>query len=205
VTLTVLTPAVSVHVALTVVEVELLTVQVLPVPDTVTAVAPDRFVPVRVSKTPVPCVTGFGATETSVGPSTVNVWSPLVPPALETVTFLAVSPAVAVIVNVVVIVVGFTIVMAPTVTPPPDTATVVPVAVKLLPDRVTGTAVPRTPVFGVTEASVGAGGLTIVNVTALLVPPGVVVTLTVLAVSPAVAVIVNVAVTVESFTTVRPL
>jgi len=73
VTLTVSAPAVSVQVAFTVVDVDALTVHELPVPDTVTAVAPVRFVPVRVSRIPVPCVTGLGLTELRVGPSTVNV------------------------------------------------------------------------------------------------------------------------------------
>src|SRR5271169_5463691 len=109
--------------------------------------------------------------------------------------------AVAAIVNVVVIVVEFTTVIVPTVTPVPDTATVVPVAVKFVPVSVTGTAVPRTPVFGATETSVGIGGLTTVNVSVLLVPPGVE-TRTVLAVSPAVGEIVNVVVTVVEFKTV---
>jgi hypothetical protein len=73
VTLTVSLPAVRVQVAFAVVDVDALTVQELPVPDTVTAVAPVRFVPVSVSRTPVPCVTGLGVTELRVGPSTVNV------------------------------------------------------------------------------------------------------------------------------------
>lgn len=71
--LTVLAPAVRVQVAFTAVGADALTVHVLPVPDTVTAVAPARFVPVSVNKTPLPCVTGFGVTELRVGPCTVNV------------------------------------------------------------------------------------------------------------------------------------
>lgn len=193
-----------VQVAVTVVEVDALTVQVLPVPDMVTAEAPSRFVPVSVSTIPLPAAAGLGAIDARVGPSTVNVCALVVPPGVVTVTFLAVSPAVAVIVKVAVIVVVLTTVSPLTVTPAPDTATVVPVAVKFVPVSVTGTAVPRTPVFGETDVSVGAGGATTVNVVALVVPIGVV-TLTFLLVSPAVAVIVNVAVTVEAFTTVRPL
>jgi len=81
-------------VAVTVVEVDALTVQVLPLPDTVTAVAPSRFVPVRVSTIPLPAAAGLGATEVRVGPSTVNVCALVVPPCVVTVTFLAGSPAV---------------------------------------------------------------------------------------------------------------
>jgi hypothetical protein len=204
VTLTVFVPAVRVQVAATVVEVNAPTVQVLPVPDTVTAVAPSRFVPASVSTIPVPAGAGLGATEVRVGPSTVNVCALVVPPGVLTVTFLAVIAAVAVIVKVAVIVVALTTASPLTVTPVPDTATVVPVAVKFVPVSFTGTTVPRTPVFGETDVSVGTGGATTVNVVVLVVPIGVV-TLTFLVVSPAVAVIVNVAVTVESFTTVRPL
>jgi hypothetical protein len=77
--------------------------------------------------------------------------------------------------------------------------------VKFVPVRVTRMlALPRTPVLGAIEVSVGAGGAITVNVTALLVPPDVV-TVTFLAVSAAVLAIVKVAVTVVGFTTVRLL
>lgn len=54
VALTVLEPAVRVQVALTVVADDAVRVQVLPLLETVTAVAPARFVPVRVSAIPAP-------------------------------------------------------------------------------------------------------------------------------------------------------
>ena len=82
----------------------------------------------------------------------------MVPPGVVTATFLALIVAVAEIVKVAVIVVGFT-----TVTPLPETTTVVPVVVKLVPVNVRGTAVPRKPVFGETESKVGGGGLTTVS------------------------------------------
>lgn len=122
-----------------------------------------------------------------------------------TLTVLAVSPALTAIVKAAVIVVEFTTTTLPTVIPDPDTVTLVPVGVKFVPVSVIGMTVPRTPELGATELSVGAGGKTTVNVTALLVPPGEVVTVTFLALSPAPAVIAKVAVTVVSFTTVRPL
>lgn len=68
VALTFLVPAVSVQVALTVLDVEPETTQLFPAPETVTPVAPARFVPLSASMTPVPCVAGFGATEANVGP-----------------------------------------------------------------------------------------------------------------------------------------
>ena len=142
--------------------------------------------------------------DVSVGPCTVNVRLPLVPPGVVMVTFLEVSAAPAVIVNVVVAVVAFTTVTAPTVTPPPETATVVPDVVKFVPVRVTGTDLPRTPVLGATEVSVGIGGAITVNASVFVAPIGVV-TLTFLRVRPAVAEIVNVAVAVMSLTTVSPL
>jgi hypothetical protein len=84
----------------------------------------------------------------------------LVPPGVVTVTFLAETVAAAEMVNVAVMVDGFTAVTPLTVTPAPDTATELPVAVKLVPISVTETAVPRTPPVGAAELSVGAGAVT---------------------------------------------
>lgn len=106
----------------------------------------------------------------------------------------------------VVIVVLFTIVAAPIVRPLAGavTWTVVPAAVKPVPVRVTGTAVPRRPKAGAIEARVGVPGLTTVKPTGLLTPPGVV-TVTFLAVRAAVAEMVKVAVTCVSLTLVSAL
>jgi len=82
--------------------------------------------------------------------------------------------------------------------------TVVPAAVKPVPVRVTKTAVPRRPELGLIEARVGVPGVTTVNVSGLLTPPGVL-TVTFLAVSAAPGGIVKVAVIVVSFTTVKAL
>ena len=79
----------------------------------------------------------------------------------------------------------------PTVIPGLLTATVAP-STRLLPARVTATLVPWTPLAGLTEVSVGAGGFT-VNTAGPLVPP-LVVTVTFAAPVAAVAPIVNVAV-----------
>jgi hypothetical protein len=202
VTLTVLADTVAVLATLKVAVTEVaLTgvrpVTVTPVPDTLIAVAPVRLVPVRVTGTarvPVAgCVAELGLIEASVGPCTVNVTLLLVPPGAVTLTVLADSVAVAEIVKVAVTVVGLTTVRPLTVTPVPETLIAV-VPVRLVPVRVTGTVVPRKPVVGAIEVS--AGPIT-VNVTVLLVPPGVV-TLTFLAPPPvrfAVAEIVKVAVT----------
>jgi hypothetical protein len=78
-----------------------------------------------------------------------------------------------------------------TATPLLPTAIAAP-ATKFVPVSVTGTLVPWTPLAGLTEASVGAGGFT-VNTTALLVPP-LVVTVTFAAPVAALAALVNVAV-----------
>ena len=71
VTVTVLAPsaavAVMVKVVATVVEVTVKAPAVTPVPDTVTAVAPVRFVPVKVTVPVVPCARDEGAIEVSVG------------------------------------------------------------------------------------------------------------------------------------------
>lgn len=124
-------------------------------PVMVTAVAPVRRVPVRVTGTVVLRVPDVGVIEVSVGPITVNVTALLVPPGVVTVTFLAVVAAEAVIVNVAVICVALTTVTLLTVKPVPDTVTAV-APVKLVPVRVTATAEPRTPVLGAIDVSVGA-------------------------------------------------
>jgi len=71
VTLTVLAERVAVFaivkVVVTVVEVTVKAPTVIPVPDTFTAVAPVRFVPVKVTGTMVPRVPDAGAMESSVG------------------------------------------------------------------------------------------------------------------------------------------
>jgi hypothetical protein len=127
----------------------------------------------------------------------------LVPPSVVTVTLCAPSEVLAVIVKVAVTVVSFTGVMLLTLTPLPDTVTPVVVS-KLVPVRVTDTLVLRCPPTGEIEVSVGAGGLTTVNVTVLLLSVGVVM-LTFLAVVLAPAAIAKVAVIVVSFTTLKPL
>ena len=71
VTLTVLAPSAAVaaivKVVVTVVEVTVKAPAVTPVPDTVTAVAPVRFVPVKVTATAAPWAPDVGAIEVSVG------------------------------------------------------------------------------------------------------------------------------------------
>ena len=104
---------------------------------------------------------------------------------------------------VAVIVVEFTTVTPVTITPLPETVTDVPVVVKLVPVNVTGTLELRKPLFGDTALRVGGGGAFTVNVI-VLVPPGVV-TVTLCAPNAAVVAMLNVAVTVVSLTTVRPL
>lgn len=147
----------------------------------------------------------LGLIEVIVGPITVNGTVLLAPPGVETLTFLgADTEAFAEMVKVVVIVVeSGLMVNAPTVMPPPA-FTVVPVAVKFVPISVTGTAVPRKPVLGVIEVSVGVAGVIIEKLSGLLVPTGVV-TVTFRAVSPAFGAMIKFTVTVLSLTTVKPL
>ena len=107
-------------------------------------------VPVRVAKTAAPRRPELGVIEARVGVpgvTTVNVTGLLAPPAVLTVTFLAVSAAVAEIVKVASIVVSLITVKPPTVMPPP--VTVIPVEpVNPVPVRITGTLVPLAPVVG---------------------------------------------------------
>jgi hypothetical protein len=137
--------------------------ELTPLPDTLIAVAPVRPLPVNVTGKLAVCSPVAGEIEVKVGPSTVNVSVLLAPPAVLAMTVLAVSPAVSEISNVAAMVVEFTTVVVPTVTPDPETVTVVPVVVKLVPVRITETFVPRSPLLGVIEVSVGTAGLTTVR------------------------------------------
>ena len=83
-------------------------------------------VPKSVTGVGVPRRPAAGLIEPRVGAggaTTVNVTALLVPAGVATVTFLAVSAALAEIVNVVFSSVSLTTVMPPTVMPPPDTLT----------------------------------------------------------------------------------
>ena len=148
---------------------------------------------------------GDGAENATVADNTWNVTGlgvPLaVPPGVDTVTVLAVVPAAAVITQLAftVIAVGAPVIVQ--VTPVPDTLTAVTPA-KPLPVIVTGTVVPRTPVFGLIEVSDGAST---VKSTTLLGDGFAVLTVTNLVLRVAFAAIVNVAVTVESLTITKLL
>jgi len=206
VTLTALFPVAAVaaiaQFALTVVAVGGVTVLMvqttLPaVPDTFTAVAPDRLVPVRVTATGTPAVRepDVGEIEVSVGPTMNVTLLEVTPGVVVTLTFLFPVAAVAVIAQfaVTVVAVGVPLMVQTTLPAIPDTFTAV-VPDRLLPVRVIGTlGPPRTPDVGAIEVSVG---LTTVNVTLLVVTPGVVVTLTFLFPVAAVAAIAHVALTV---------
>lgn len=177
--------------------------QVTFVPDTLTAVAPVRFEPVRVTATVLPRVPDDGAITWSVGPTTVKppVRVP-VPDGVVMLTFLAPTVAVVVMVKVAVAVSGDKTERPLTVTPVPLTVTAV-APVRFVPVMVTDTAVPRTPEVGATEVMVGAGSAITVKPTALLGPPGAPVTVMLLAPAGAVALIAKVALTCVSFTTTR--
>jgi hypothetical protein len=124
---------------------------------------------------------GTGALIANVAPVTVNGTLVVVPPGVVTVMFRAPSAAPDVTLNVAVIVIAFTTVSDPVarLTPPPRPPMVVPVAVKFVPVRVTGTARAGLPPagwfaeFGLMEVNVGAGGFVTVNGSVLVVPIGV--------------------------------
>lgn len=165
---------------------------------------------------------GEGAEKVNVAPCTVNGAVLLVPDPVMMLTAFVPSGAPAPIVKVAVAVVGLRTVRPLTHTPPPPVLpagqpppppppppeTFIAVApVRLLPVIVTVMAVavgPRTAEFGAIDVNVGTGRAITVNGTALLVPPGAV-TVTFLAAPVAVELIVKVAFTCVSFTTVIPL
>jgi len=127
-----------------------------PIP--VTANVPVRLVPVNVTVTLVPRAPDVGLIDVSVGGGgavIVNVTGLLTPPGVETVTFLAPRVAKLAMAKVAVTLVSLTTVTLLTVTPVPVMFTA-NVPVRLVPVSVTGTEVPRKPVLGEMEVSVGA-------------------------------------------------
>jgi len=174
VTFTVLRPVVAVgaivNVAVTL--VELTTVRpltVIPVPETLIAVAPVRFAPVRVTGTAVPRMPAFGLIEVRLGPAVmVKNTLLLTPLGVVTVTFLAPVAAVDEIVKLAVKVVSFTTVRPLTVTPVAGVTVIADVVNRLVPVSVTATVVFREPRFGVIEVRVGAPVMLMVTVAVLL-------------------------------------
>ena len=131
-------------------------------------------VPVRVTFTAVPFTPLFGATEVRVGTTPVAVTPkgtvPLPPAVVVTERLCCPTVAFAARVSVAVICVALTTATLLTVTPLPVTPTVAP-AVKFVPARVTFTAEPCTPLFGVTDVRVGPLPAAVtVNVSMLLLP-----------------------------------
>jgi hypothetical protein len=122
-----------------------------------------KFVPVSVTVSVVPGGASSGSMLISVGggTSTVNVWVPLVPPAVATVTVRFPGAARGSIVKVAVSAVEVATTTSLTETPPPLTVTEVAPATKVVPVTATVMDVPRTPVDGVRLTSVGTGGLTV--------------------------------------------
>jgi hypothetical protein len=146
---------------------------------------------------------GVGPVNAAVPPVTVNGRVLLVPPGVVRPRFLIPSGAAPEMFRVAVTVVGLTTVRFVTgiAGPMPVTAKV---PVRLVPVNVTVTLVLRAPDVGVIDVSVGGGGAVTVNVTGLVIPPGVE-TLTLRAPVAARLAIVKVVVTVVSLITTRLL
>src|SRR4029077_6442719 len=134
-----------------------------------------KLVPVSVTGTLSPWTPLFGLIAVNVGDAafTVNIWAPLIPAGVVTVTFRTPVAALPATVNVAVICVALTTVVLLTEIPEPLRLMVAP-ATKFVPVRVTDTVCPWTALAELIEVRVGGvGGLT-VNVCAPLVPPEVV-------------------------------
>lgn len=137
--------------------VNLLTV--MPPPLTLIPVAPCNPLPLSVTFTDTVelllRVALAGEILVSVGGTTVNVLTAVVPAEVVTVTLRAVAVAVLETVNVAVTSVELTKVTLLTAIPPPDTLTPKPLAMKFAPFSATVTAVPRRPEVGERDVSVG--------------------------------------------------
>jgi hypothetical protein len=210
VTLTVLPPTVVVAEKVNVVVIcESLTTVMGPTvpPATTTAVVPVRPLPkILTLIAPCPRTPVAGTIDVITGPVTLNGTALLVPPALVTVMLCAPMVAVVALVRVAVMDVVLTTVTPLTVRPfaGATTATVDP-ATKFWPVMVTGVALPRSCVDGLSDEMTGVPGFTTVKVTGVVAP---VVVATVMLCAPNVEVadeIVQLAVIVVSFTTVKPV
>jgi hypothetical protein len=127
-------------------------------PTPVTATAPVRLVPVNVTVTAAPRPPDIGLIDVSVGAGgavTVKVTGLLTPPGVDTLTLRALVAALLAMARFALTVVSLTTTRLLTVTPPPETV-IRKAPVRLVPVRVTGTVVPRSPVLGLMEVSVGA-------------------------------------------------
>jgi len=137
-----------------------------PIP--VMAKAPVRLVPLKVTVTAVPRAPEVGEMDVNVGAGgavTVKVTGLVTPPGVETLTARAPVAAKFAMVNVAVTVVTFTGTRLLTATPGPLTV-MAKAPVRFVPVRVTGTLVPRRPVLGEIEVSVGAAPTVLENSTA---------------------------------------
>src|SRR5580700_10278183 len=126
----------------------------MPPPETDIAVAPVRFVPVRVTGTVVPWVPLGGLIDVRVGPVTAKVTVFEFPIGVVTLTVRDETVAFAAIVKVAVTVVAVDEMLL-TVTPVPDTTTAV-APERLVPLSVTWKLVPRSPEVGLMEVTVTA-------------------------------------------------
>ena len=117
-----------------------------------------KFVPVKVTENDVPRTPVGGAIEVNVGAGgtvMVKVTALLVPPGAVTVTFLAVAGVPAPIVKVALTWLSLTTVKPLTAIPPPGVKLIAVVPVNPLPNRLTGTAVPRAAEAGAIDVSTG--------------------------------------------------
>jgi hypothetical protein len=199
-------PAVLGMLKVAVTEVLLATVTELTMtpPPTVTAVAPVKLVPVRVTETCVPRDPDVGLIAVSAGlpgTLTVNPTVLLAPFAVVTLTALVPAAALGAIVKVADSEAAPAVTPL-TVTPVPDMLSVPPA--RLVPVSVTGTAVPTKPVVGLIAVRLGAVALMTAKFTVPLVPPGVM-TATVYAPIGAVAATARLAVAVVALVTLKPL
>jgi hypothetical protein len=147
---------------------------VTPEPEIVTAVAPTRPVPVRVTGNVVPLIPEVGLIELRVAEATVKFTELLVPPPVVTVTDRVLRVAVLVMVKVAVSCVPAPFTEKPlAVTPVPDIVTAL-APVRFVPVKVTGNDVLRNPEVGAIEESVGLAGTTTVKAPVRTgLPPGV--------------------------------
>lgn len=127
----------------------------------------------------------------------------LVPPGVVTLILRTPTVAVEVRLSVALSVVSFVAIKLPAASvTPPDRPLSAEAPVRPVPVMVTGTEVPRTPVFGLIEVTLGTDRAITVNVTLLVVPMGVA-TLTARAPTCAPATIAKLAVMLPEFTTLK--
>jgi hypothetical protein len=124
-------------------------------------VAPERFVPVKVTGNVVPTVPADGVAAVNVGAAelTVKFTEKVCPPITRPRVVVPVAAEPVIVIEALTLPLVGVPVIVPLTPALPDVTAVAPV--RFVPAKVTGNVVPTTPLAGVTEVNAGAAAMTL--------------------------------------------